>query len=135
MTWKVWKSSRSYKGSTIPMVAIHPKRFGLNRASIDQLLKGKKRAMFFTNPELLGIGFTFFDGEVLGSCRVICHGSKNSKGSVYITVTKLFEEHPEILARVAQLGVNKFKVLTMLKEDVPEDFKDSDCFFVRIEKE
>jgi len=117
------------------MVAIHPKRFGLNRASIDQLLKGKKRAMFFTNPELLGIGFTFFDGEVLGSCRVICHGSKNSKGSVYITVTKLFEEHPEILARVAQLGVNKFKVLTMLKEDVPEDFKDSDCFFVRIEKE
>jgi len=134
-TWKP-KGRGGHPQSAIPFVSIGRTAISFNCAALEECIMGSKRATILPDSKTPAIGFCFHDGDLEGDFTISRTINKKdgriTGGS--IKVRSLYTDYPIFLSTVVQIGLKRFQINVVAEEDVPENFKGSKLFVVKIQK-
>lgn len=132
-TWK--PKGRGYVQSTIPHAAIGKTAISFNCAALEECVKSSRRCTILPDPKTPAIGFCFHDGDLEGDFTI--SKTKNRDGKITggsIKARSLYADYPVFLSTVVPLGLKRFQINAVAIEDVPDNFKGSKLFVIKIQK-
>ena len=130
-TWKP-KTQGGFSYNKTPMVTLNKHSLSFNHAALEECMKSAERVTILPDPKTPAIGFCFHNGDMEGD--FIIRRTKAAKPSAIVHSKALYDAYPIFLSTAVQIGMKRFEIHVVAEDDVPEDFKGSQLFVIRIQK-